>query len=111
MQLTTDLSQLAPDVRNALIRKLRHEDKARYDMGVIEQQRMARLYRNAPTGAFKADLGPAQFVMSEDQWHRAMQKYGQHIFMDPDFVPWLQKHNDDMRVKQSATKIQVGYRG
>ena len=111
MQLTADLSGLQPDVRQALIRKLQHEDKARFDVGVIEQRRMAQLYQAAPVGAFKEQLGPAQFVMSQDQWQRAMQRYGQNIFQDPDFIPWLQRNNPDMRVKQSATKIQIGYTG
>ena len=111
MQLTADLSQLPPEVRNAIIKKLAHEDKARYDLGVIEQRRMAKLMGDAPVGAFKADLGPAQFIMSQDQWQRAMQRYGEKIFLDPDFVPWLQRRNEDMRVKQSATRIQTGYTG
>lgn len=111
MQLTADLSGLAPAVRNQLIKKLAHEDKARYDLGVIEQQRMAKLMKDAPVGAFKQQLGPAQLVMSQDQWQRAMAMYGTNCFQDPDFVPWLLKKNEDMRVRQSATRIQVGYTG
>ena len=111
MQLTADLSQLNPEVRKALIRRLQFEDKAQFDLGVVEQRRMAKLYANAPVGTFKEQLGPAQFIMSQDQWQRAMQRYGQHIFLDPEFVPWLQKKNEDMRVPQRGTKIQVGYVG
>jgi hypothetical protein len=50
-------------------------------------------------------------VLSLDQYQRAMQRYGQHIFMDPDFSKWLLKKNDDMRVTPKATRIQVGYTG
>jgi hypothetical protein len=109
MQLTADLSQLQPEVRNALIRKLSFEDKARHDLGVVEQVRMKRMYDQAGRGLFKDHLGPAQLIMSQDQHQRAMQKYGQFIFMDPDFVPWLLKHNPDMRVKQEGTRIQTGW--
>ena len=114
MQLTADLSQLAPDVRSALVRKLAHEDKARYDLGVIEQRRLAQLYAKLPRGAFKDHIGPAQFVASHDQWHRAMiasDELKERVWQDPDFVPWLLKKNEDMRVRQTGTRIQVGYTG
>ena len=109
MQLTADLSGLDPSTRHALIRKLAHEDKARHDLGVIEQRRMAQMYQNLPIGSFKSEIGPAQMILSQDQWHRAMQKYGETCWQDPDFTPWLLKRNDDMRVRQRGTKIQVGW--
>lgn len=111
MQITADLTGLKPEVRQQLIKKLAHEDKARYDLGLVEQRRMAQMMSAAPVGAFKRDIGPAQMALSQDQWQRAMAKYGTNCFQDPDFVPWLLKHNEDMRVKQSATRIQVGYTG
>lgn len=109
MQLTADLSGLNPETRQRVVRHLAHEDKARYDLGVIEQRRMAQMYQNLPVGSFKAELGPAQMILSQDQWMRAMQKYGERCWQDPDFTPWLLKKNEDMRVRQSATKIQVGW--
>lgn len=109
MQLTTDLSQLHPEIRHALIRKLRHEDRARYDLGAVEQVKLKRATDAAvKTGAFN-DVGPMQMVISPDQYQRAMQTFGQHCFMDPDFVPWLLKRNEDMRVKQVGTRIQSGW--
>ena len=109
MQLTADLTGLTPAVRQQLIKKLAHEDKARHDLGVIEQRRMAQRYQNLPIGSFKAELGPAQMILSQDQWQRAMQKYGETCWQDPDFTPWLLKRNEDMRVRQTGTKIQVGW--
>lgn len=113
MQLTVNLEGIDPATRHEVIRKLQFEDKARYDLGVIEQRRLAQLYRNLPVGAFKAGIGPAQLVMSPDQWQRAMNasdELRERCFQDPEFVPWLLRHNEDMRVKPLATKIQVGYR-
>jgi hypothetical protein len=111
MQLTTDLSLLTPEVRNALVRKLQHADKARYDIGLVEQAQMKQFHDRAGIGSYKQEIGPAQMIMSRDQWQRAMQRYGEKIFMDEQFVPWLLKKNPDMRVKQVGTKIQSGYTG
>lgn len=109
MQLTADLSQLPPETRNALIRKLQHADKASHDLGVVEQTRMKQLYDRGGSDAYKAELGPAQMVLSQDQYQRAMAKYGPLCFMDADFAPWLLKQNEDMRVKYVSKKIQVGF--
>ena len=111
MQLTSDLSQLDPNVRHALIRRLQHADKARFDLGLVEQRRLKQLHDRAGIGAYKENLGPVEMVLSIDKYQRAMQRYGQHIFMDPDFAKWLLRKNDDMRVKPTATRIQVGYTG
>jgi len=111
MELTTDLSQLQPDVRHALIRKLQHEDKARFDLGLVEQSRMKRLHDELPQASYRDDVGPAQMILSQDQWQRAMQFYGTQCFQDPDFAKWLLRNNPDMRVKFVSQKIQVGYTG
>lgn len=109
MQLTADLSGLSPTVRDSVIRKLQHEDRARYDIGAADQIRLKRYTEKVvKTGAFN-EVGPMQFVMSRDQWQRAMHQYGQMIFMDPDFVPFLLRKNEDMRVKQVGTRIQSGW--
>ena len=110
MQLTTDLSQLAPEVRSGIVRRLQYEDLARHALGLAEQARLKRLHDAAGLGSYKPELGPAQIILSADQWQRAMQRYGTCCMMDPDFVPWLLKRNDDMRVKQIGTKAQVGWR-
>ena len=109
MQLTTDLSRLGPETRAAIVKRLQREDQARYAIGVIEQARLKQVQDAAGIGSYKSEIGPPQMVMSQDQWQRAMQRYGQYIFMDPDFVPWLLKKNEDMRVKRIGTKVQVGW--
>lgn len=109
MQLTTDLSGLRPEVRGALIRRLQRDDAARYAVGAADQLRLKN-YHDAvvKAGAFN-ELGPVQMVISRDQYVRAMEKYGPLCFMDPNFVPWLLKRNEDMRVKQAGTRIQSGW--
>lgn len=109
MQFSADLSGLEPQTRQAVIKKLRHEDRARYELGVIEQIRMKRMYDSVvKTGAFN-ECGPATMILSQDQYQRAMAQHGQLCFMDPNFAPWLLKNNDDMRVKSAGTRIQVGW--
>lgn len=109
MILTSDLSGLSPAVRAALVRKLQHADRARYELGVVEQTKRKRFHDAVvQPGAFN-EVGPAQMIMSQDQHQRAMQKYGQLCFMDADFVKWLLKNNEDMRVKQCGTRIQSGW--
>jgi hypothetical protein len=110
MQLTADLSQLAPEVRNGIVRRLQHEDLARHALGLADQARMKRLQDTATIGTYKGEIGPPQIILSQDQWQRAMQRYGQLCMMDPDFVPWLLRKNDDMRVKAIGTRAQVGWR-
>lgn len=113
MQLTTDLSGLSPAIRQRIIRRCQHEDKASYDLGVLEQKRMAKLMHEIKGVGLYKDLGPQVLHLSPDQHQRLMAKYGQMIFMDPDFVPWLLKKpmGEDMRSPDVRCKISSGYSG
>lgn len=109
MQFTTDLSGLAPEVRQQVIRKLQHSDRARYDVGVANQLRLKKFHDQVvQPGAFN-EVGPMQMVIGSDQYQRALQTYGQLCFMDPDFVPFLLRKHEDMRVKSVGTRIQSGW--
>ena len=110
MQLTVDLSGMRPDARNGFVRSVRHEDRARYALGLLEQRRMKQQADEVAKAKYKGDMR-VQMVMSEDQWKRVMNDYGQNCFMDPDFVPWLlkQQENRDMRVKDPGSKIMTGW--
>lgn len=108
MQLTCDLSGLARGTREQFLRDVVHEDKARYALGLVQQTKLKKLADAVTAAKFRSELRP-QMVMSEDQWKRTMNDYGQHCFLDPDFVPWLLKRNEDMRIRDTASKIQVGW--
>jgi hypothetical protein len=111
MQLTADLSQLHPEVRQAIIKNVRHEDTAAYALGAIEQAKLKKFYDAiAVPGFSKSDVGPMHFVISQDQAARCRAIYGDLCFMDPDFVKFLKKHHEDMRVREVGTRIQSGYR-
>lgn len=109
MQFTVDISRINPAVRHGFVRSLHHEDRARHALGVIEQARLKKLYDSAAVAGFNTNLGRAQMILSDDQWKRAMQQYGQFCFMDPEFTPWLLKKNEDFRVKDVGTRIQSGW--
>jgi len=110
MQFTTDLTGLRPEARNQFLRDVVHEDKARYALGALDQLRLKQRADAITAAGYKGDLR-AQMVMSQDQWARAMNQYGERCWLDPDFVPWLLKNNEDMRVRDCGTKIMVGYTG
>lgn len=110
MQLTADLSQLHPEVRRGIIQNLQHEDAAQYALGAIEQAKLKKFYDAvAMPGFSKKDVGPLHFIISPDQAARCRAIYGDLCFMDPDFVKWLKKGNEDMRVREVGTKIQSGW--
>ena len=112
MQLTTDLSQLHPEVRRRIVKNVQHQDAAQYALGAVEQAKLKKFYDAvATTGFSKTDIGPLNFVISQDQAARCRAIYGDLCFMDPDFVKFLKKHHEDMRVREVGTRIQAGYRG
>jgi hypothetical protein len=112
MQLTADLSQLHPEVRRRIVKNVQHEDAAQYALGAVEQAKLKKFYDAlAVPGFSKQDIGPLHFVISDDQAARARAAYGELCFMDPDFVTFLKRHHEDMRVREVGTKIQSGYRG
>lgn len=110
MQLTADLSQLHPEVRRRIVKNVQHEDAAQYALGAVEQAKLKKFYDAiAVPGFSKKDIGPLHFVISDDQAARARAVYGELCFMDPDFVKFLKKHHEDMRVREVGTRIQSGY--
>jgi hypothetical protein len=111
MKLTVDLSGVRMEARQQFLKDMHREDKARYALGLIEQlklkQRADELAKAKYQGEFRAVA-----VLSEDQWKRAMDRYGTMCLSDPDFMPWLLKREEgqDMRVRDPGSKIQVGWR-
>lgn len=116
MDFTVNLNRLEPAVAERVIRSLRHEDAARHALGVLEQRRLKQLHDSlAVAGGLNALGGELRqnMVLSRDQWVRFMQVYGQKCWSDPEFAPWVLKQDQhaDLRVKDTATKIQSGYTG
>lgn len=109
MEFTTDLSRLDPEMRQRIIKKVRHADRARFDLGLVEQQRLAQLHQAA--GRVNTEVGRQAMVISPDQYVRFMQVYGQKCWADPDFGKWVMKQEQhaDLRVKDVGTRIQSGW--
>lgn len=109
-KLTHDLSRLHPDVARSVIRHLNHEDEARHALGVIEQIRLKQLH-DQMEGNCHTNIGRQMLVVSADQWQRFRDAYGELFWADPDSARFVWKHHEDMRVKDTGTKIQSGYTG
>lgn len=110
MQLTVDLSGVRPEARHQFVKDVVHEDKAKYALGLIEQRRLAQRAEAIAKAKYQGEFR-AQAVMSEDQWKRTMNDYGQLCMMDPDFMPWLLKREEgrDMRIADPGSKIMIGW--
>lgn len=113
MEFTVDLTHLEPAVRNAIARKVRHEDRARFDLGVLEQRRLKQLHDQVAVAGFNNDIGRQSMVISSDQYTRFMQVYGQKCWSDPAFAKWVLKQDQhaDFRVRDVGTKVQSGFTG
>jgi hypothetical protein len=109
MDFTTDLSRLEPAVRQRIIKKVRHEDRARHELGLVEQQRLAQLHQ--AVGRVNTEVGRQAMVISPDQYVRFMQVYGPLCWADPEFGKWVLKQDQhaDLKVKDVGTRIQSGW--
>lgn len=110
MDFTVNLSKLPPAAAHAVIKGLQHEDRARYAIGRAEQLRLKRFHDAVPNVALGGELRQT-LCISEDQWLRLMQRYGQLCLADPDFGKFLYRNHDDFRVPDRPTRIQSGYTG
>lgn len=108
-ELSLNLAQLHPDVRQSLIKGLVHEDRARHALGVIEQLRLKKMMDAAAQPGFNREIGRTSMVISTGQYQAAQQQYGELCFADPDFGKFLLKKHDDFRVKDVGTRIQSGW--
>lgn len=111
MELTINLSGLDPAVAQSVVRGLKHEDKARHDLGVLEQIRMKRMMDQVMSPGVNNDIGRPVMVVSEAQAQQARRIYGELCFADPDFGKFLLRHHPEFRVKDCGTRIQSGYTG
>ena len=111
MELTINLSGLHPATARGVIKGLQHEDKARHDLGVLEQVRLKKFMDAVAQPGFNTEVGRTVMVLSPEQREAAYRIYGQMCFADPDFSKYLLKQNPEFRVKDVGTKIQSGYTG
>lgn len=109
--LTHDLSALPPDVRERVVKNLQHEDQARWALARIEQAKMAKLYNeNVGPGTTKDGLGPLNMVLTQYFRNQLMHQHGQRCMADPDFRKWLRKNYEAVRVRETGTRVQSGWR-
>lgn len=111
MEFTVDLTHLPVEVRNAIARKVRHEDRARHELGLVEQRKLKQLHDEVAVAGFNNNVGRQCMVISPDQYQRFMQVYGPKCWADPDFAKWVlkQEQHADLRVKDVGTRVQSGW--
>lgn len=113
MDFTVNLSGVHPDVARGIVTHLRHEDRARHALGLVEQRRLKQAHDQVVGPGFNTNIGRQNMVLSQDQWRRFMQLYGQLCWSDPEFSKWVLKQDQhaDLRVKDVGTRIQSGFTG
>lgn len=110
MNLTLNLTGLHPETARRVIGNIRHEDRAKHALGLIEQLRLKQLH-DQMGAACHTDVGRQMIVVSPDQFQRFREAYGDLFWADPDSSKFVWRHHEDMRVKDTGTKIQSGYTG
>ena len=110
MKLSQDLTGLHPAVAQSVIRHLRHEDAARHALGLVEQVKLKQLH-DQMEGHCHTDIGRQLVTVSADQYQRFRDAYGDLFWADPESARFVWRHHDDMRVKDTGTRIQSGYTG
>jgi hypothetical protein len=113
MQLTCDLSGLAPEVRRQIIHNCEREDLAQQAIAWSEQARITKFYQDAAVvGTTKESVGPMTSVMHIALKQLLAAHYGhQTVYQDPDFMKFIMKKHDCFRVREMPTRIQSGYGG
>jgi hypothetical protein len=111
MQLSVNLSHLPIETRRAVVKGIRHEDRARHVLGLVEQLKLKRLADQIVQPGFNNDVGRTAMIVSPGQYQAAQMIYGERCWADPEFSKFLLKHHPEFRVKDVGTRIQSGYTG
>lgn len=113
MDFTVDLSGMPPAVANQVIRKIRHSDRARFELDLLEQRKLKQLHDEVVAPGWNTNIGRQTMCITPGQWAAFMKVYGQKCWADPEFAPWVLKQDQhaDFRVKDVGTRIQSGYTG
>ncbi len=111
MQFTVDLTGLPLHMRERVVKHVVHEDVAQFQLALVEQARLKKLYDEAPV-LNRDGIGPLSAICHVGLKNWLAAKFGQRtVYSDPDFMPWLQKKHEEFRGKDVRTKIQIGYTG
>lgn len=114
MVLTADLSELSPQLREAIVKHLCHEDAARLAVSKAEQARAAQMYRNTmrPGENPHHKVGRRHSIIHVGLQQRLAAQYGHETaWQDPDFMKWILKNEESFRVPDVREKISTGWSG
>lgn len=111
MQLSVNLTHLPIETRQSVAKSIRHEDRARHVLGVIEQLKLKKLADQIAVAGFNNDVGRNNMVISPGQYQAAQELYGERCWADPDFAKFILKNHPEFRVKDVGTRIQSGFTG
>lgn len=112
MKFRVNLEGLPANLREQLVKLWAERDRARWKEAQENQTKIAAIYREcAVPGATKDGFGP--MTMARDPYLAARDrfKHGDMCYSDPEFLPWLKRHDERVHVPEAPTKIQVGWKG
>lgn len=110
MTLTADLTQLPLETRLRVRETLHREDRVQMALAMVEQARIAQLYRNAVgPGTTKDGIGPVSLAIHPYFVSYFRRLHGDTIFADGEFVEWLKKRGEWFHVPETGTRIQSGW--
>ncbi len=111
-RFTTDISHLPRETREAIRRQLADEEAAKITLARVRQARIAQLYnQSVAPGTTKDGIGPVAMAVDPVLVSYFRNRFGAECFADSDFVKWLKKEDESFRVRETGTRIQVGYSG
>lgn len=112
MVLTADLSRLAPELREAIVKHLCHEDAARLAIAQTEQAKAAQFYRDVmrPGQNPHQGIGRRHSIIHVGLQQRLAAQYGHATaWQDQDFMKWILKREEAFRVPDVREKISGGW--
>jgi hypothetical protein len=107
---TIDLTGLPLATREAIRTQLGNEDAAKMALAATRQAKIAQMYNQAVgPGTTKDGFGPLS--MAVDPYWKAYfrRKHGDQCWADPEWVEWIKRKEEAFRVRETGTRIQVGY--
>lgn len=111
MQLTCNLSNLEPALRERIVKNLQHEDNAAQAVAWANQAKITKFYRDNLNIGANGEVGPLLFVMDQTLQQLLCAQYGTlTVGSDPDFAKFIDRKHDKMfSLKAVGTRIQSGY--
>lgn len=103
-----DLTELPLNLRRRMHQVLTDRNAFELVQAKIRQQKIAQFYHQNRPRSLEA-IGGLETAIDPYWVQYFRMKYGEDIWEDPNFRDWLKKRFEEIRVKHSGTKLQIGY--